>query len=311
MARVGISRKVVRLGCLGVGALVLAGAAGGTGEGVVASGVRFLGRLHPVVVHFPLALLYYALWRDLRRCIRRRRVPGGGVLGCLQAAALTGVLAAALGWAAGVSEGGSSEDAALVERHRWWGIATAALLVGAVAAGTWARRTGRAGPARLFRGTLWAAAGAALVAGHGGGTLVYGEGYFTSALPGRSSPPPPVSADGIRRTPERVDFARDIAPILKKHCLSCHGPRKQKGKLRLDRKDLAFKGGVSGRVILPGNAKDSLLYALLVDPDPDARMPEKADPLPADQIELIRRWIDEGAVWPDEASGLEPQGSGK
>jgi uncharacterized membrane protein len=298
------------MGWIRLEAALLAGAFTPEAEGFVASGVRLMGRLHPLLVHFPLALLFYALWRDLRRCARRGIVPAAEVLRCLRAAALTGVLAAAAGWAAGVSEGGSSEDAALLNRHRWWGVGTTALLWASAAVGTWARRTERPGTKRLFRGTLWAAAVAALGAGHGGGTLVYGEGYFTSALPGRT-PPAPVPKAAPAAAPERVDFVRDVAPLLKKHCISCHGPRKQKGKLRLDRKDLAFKGGVSGRVILPGNARDSLLYTLLLDPDPDARMPEKADPLPADQIEIFRRWIDEGAVWPDGASVLEPAGSGK
>lgn len=281
----------------------------GVGEGIRAAvGLRLLGRLHPVLVHFPLALLYYAVWMDLRRRCRGKIVPAAGVVGCLRAAALTGILAAAAGWAAGLSEEGSSEDKALLERHRWWGVGTAALLAGTAAGGAWARRTGLRGPARLFRVWLWAAAGTALVAGHGGGTLVYGEGYFTSALPARPGLEPPGIAEGRPEgaVAERIDFLRDIEPILSKHCISCHGPRKQKGKLRLDRKDLAFKGGVSGRAIIPGKAKDSLLYTLLLEPDPDARMPEKADPLPPEQIERIRRWIDQGAPWPDETPGSDP-----
>src|SRR5690242_14109719 len=72
----------------------------------------------------------------------------------------------------------------------------------------------------------------------------------------------------------KVDFAKDIQPILKESCIDCHGfnPKKPKGKgaagLRLDDKALAMKGGRSGKAIIPGDAKDSLLYKLLNGPVP-------------------------------------------
>src|SRR5205807_634468 len=100
-----------------------------------------------------------------------------------------------------------------------------------------------------------------------------------------------------------IDFARDIRPLLREHCLSCHSAAKKKGQLRLDARSAAFKGGITGKAILPGKGRDSLLYKLLSDADEDARMPQKAPRLPADRIELIRRWIDQGAVWPDAVAG--------
>ncbi len=102
--------------------------------------------------------------------------------------------------------------------------------------------------------------------------------------------------------PERVDFVRDIQPIFKAHCLKCHGAEKTKGQLRLDSRPLALKGGVSGKVIVPGDGKGSRMIELLLAKDPDERMPAKAEPLAAGKIELVRRWIDEGAEWPDSAS---------
>ncbi len=104
-----------------------------------------------------------------------------------------------------------------------------------------------------------------------------------------------------------VDFARDIQPLLKAHCISCHGPAKARGQLRLDSKALAFKGGITGKAIVPGKSGESPLVALLLNSDPDLRMPQKAAPLPAAQIELVRRWIDQGAIWPDEGEvKIEP-----
>ena len=107
-------------------------------------------------------------------------------------------------------------------------------------------------------------------------------------------------------TPQQapVDFDRDIRPILKASCLKCHGSEgKPKGQLRLDLRAAAFRGGAGGPSILPGNAAGSPLYKLLVDPDDDARMPQKAPRLDPAKIELVRRWIDEGAPWPVEANG--------
>ena len=104
-----------------------------------------------------------------------------------------------------------------------------------------------------------------------------------------------------------VDFVRDVQPILEAHCLSCHGQKKQKGRLRLDSKGAALRGGGSGAVLVPGRSKESRLFQVLLDPNPDERMPKDADPLKKEQIEILRRWIDRGAAWPDSASGKEPK----
>jgi hypothetical protein len=102
-----------------------------------------------------------------------------------------------------------------------------------------------------------------------------------------------------------VDFVRDVRPIFREHCVSCHSAAKKKGNFRLDSRAAAMKGGMAGKAILPGKGAESPLVKLLVDPDPDARMPQKAPPLPREKVELLRRWIDQGARWPDSAAGDE------
>src|SRR5689334_3384897 len=77
------------------------------------------------------------------------------------------------------------------------------------------------------------------------------------------------------------DFVRDIRPILQAHCIKCHGPQKAKGQLRLDSRASAVRGGASGKVIVPGKSQESPLVALLLDADPDQRMPKDAPPLAA------------------------------
>ena len=58
----------------------------------------------------------------------------------------------------------------------------------------------------------------------------------------------------------KVDFAKDIQPILQQQCVKCHGPEKQKGKLRLDSKEAAFKGGKGGPAIVANDAAKSDLF---------------------------------------------------
>jgi mono/diheme cytochrome c family protein len=103
------------------------------------------------------------------------------------------------------------------------------------------------------------------------------------------------------QAPAAVDFQRDIKPIFAKHCYSCHGPDKQKSGLRLDLKKAARAGGDGGVVILPGKSAESRLYRVISGSDPDGTvMPPKGDRLTPAQVDFIKRWIDEGAPWPDE-----------
>ncbi|MBL9114825.1 MAG: PSD1 domain-containing protein [Verrucomicrobiaceae bacterium] len=101
---------------------------------------------------------------------------------------------------------------------------------------------------------------------------------------------------------EAVDFVKEVQPVLAKHCVACHGPKKQEAAFRLDHKPSALKGGDFGVAIVPGKAAESRMVHAVLGTNPKMRMPRKGDPLSASEIDLIKRWIDEGAVWPDSAS---------
>jgi mono/diheme cytochrome c family protein len=92
---------------------------------------------------------------------------------------------------------------------------------------------------------------------------------------------------------EEVDFEREIQPIFKKSCVGCHGAASQMGSLRLDAKALAMKS------IKPGKAMESELYRRVANLGDQERMPMGSEALPPAQVELIKRWIDSGAKWPD------------
>jgi hypothetical protein len=96
-----------------------------------------------------------------------------------------------------------------------------------------------------------------------------------------------------------VDYFRDVRPILTVHCTRCHSHEAKKGGLRLDARDHALRGGDSGPAFVPGKPDESALLKLVTAADPAERMPSKADPLSAREIDVLRRWIAAGARWPD------------
>lgn len=96
-----------------------------------------------------------------------------------------------------------------------------------------------------------------------------------------------------------VDYVREIKPILAEHCYRCHGASQQKSDLRLDTAALALKGGEYGPGYKPGKSRESLLIQAVKGTHDDiSRMPYKKPPLTQAQIELLARWIDEGAKAP-------------
>src|SRR5437667_1212800 len=100
----------------------------------------------------------------------------------------------------------------------------------------------------------------------------------------------------------RVDFGRDVQPILRDSCYSCHGPDQQMNGFRLDRRADAMRGGGQTN-IGPGNADGSRLYHRLIGTKFGPQMPPTG-PLPADRIATIKAWIDQGAEWPDALAGV-------
>jgi hypothetical protein len=97
----------------------------------------------------------------------------------------------------------------------------------------------------------------------------------------------------------KIDFARDIKPILDDSCIRCHGPEKPRGHFRLTDRDAALKGGSEGVDILPGQSAASPLIRYVAGLDADIMMPppDKGKPLTTNQIALLRAWIDQGVPW--------------
>jgi hypothetical protein len=123
-------------------------------------------------------------------------------------------------------------------------------------------------------------------------SAVRGLGFAAVAVLAAHAAAPPVP-----------DFTRDVQPIFAAKCLVCHGSKMQIHGLRLDRRADALRGGESGvPAIVPGNSAQSLLIRYVSGLDPKVVMPPSGPRLTAEQVALLRAWIDRGADWPGESA---------
>ena len=110
--------------------------------------------------------------------------------------------------------------------------------------------------------------------------------------------------------PPKVDFNRQIRPILSESCYQCHGPdvNKRKADLRLDQRDGLFRSADGTTIVVPGKPEESELLARITADDPELRMPppKSGAHLSPEQIDLIKRWIAEGAQWKGHWAYLPP-----
>ncbi len=248
--------------------------------------LRLPGRLHPLLVHFPIALLLLA---PLLEWAGRKRPALGEAAGFLLGLAVVcTTLAVTAGLALAHADG---QDGVLLLAHFRGGV----LLAIGTALAWLMRGRSRAGYALLLAATL----GCLFWTAHNGGSLTHGSAYLTEPLPPAvkrafripEAPPPEVYA---------VDtvFAVGVRPILEKHCLSCHGAEKQKGDYRMDTFAALLAGGKSGQVaIVPGDlAHSELIRRLALASDDEKLMPPRKKPRPtAGELAMLRWWVKHGA----------------
>jgi mono/diheme cytochrome c family protein len=105
----------------------------------------------------------------------------------------------------------------------------------------------------------------------------------------------PAPADQDKKKPDAAgaSFSKDVLPILRAACSKCHDSKNRKGGLDLSTYETVKKGGKGGAGFTPGNPDKSPIVFSISGDKPE--MPKKADPLKKDQIELISRWVKEGA----------------
>jgi len=252
---------------------------------------QFIGRFHPLAVHFPIALVLLVPILDLVGRSPRfsyLRLSSGFVLGL---ATVGAIVAAFLGWCLGRSGGYSG---ALITQHMWGGI-----LLALTCWLCWLLRTRLGQGEAIFGVSIAICVGLVAWTGYRGGQLALGADHLTEHMPvglrrvlgvrdsrGASSKADPNTFYGAR-----------VQPIFTARCVNCHGPDKHKASLRLDSYSGVMRGGKDGPVVQAGNAQASDLFRRITLPvNHDDFMPKEGRrPLSSDQLKLIELWIGAGA----------------
>lgn len=274
---------------------------------------QFLGRLHPMVVHFPLGLLLLAAVLEMisLRQFQSRWRPTIEI--SLWVGSISAVLSAALGYMLMVND---NYEGAGVDLHQKLGIATAVLSVICLWLSVQSRQTREGRWILGYRSVLFAAAITLVLTGHYGALLTHGSDYLTEVLPGNPATKAPESLN-IDLTAFRNDTAEiseqerlmlltGVRTVFAHTCYRCHSSDKIKGELRLDKRELVFKGGENGPVIEAGNPENSeLIRRISLPAGHEDVMPNKGDLLSPYQIEMITLWVKNGAYWPENAEDLK------
>jgi mono/diheme cytochrome c family protein len=141
---------------------------------------------------------------------------------------------------------------------------------------------------------------------------------MTEVLPPGSTTekPPPIARKPQEAPPvaaEKVDFAKQIKPLLERSCIACHGPDKQRSNFRVDSREAILKGGNSGSAaVVPGKSASSPLLDYVSDRVGGMEMPpmpkrDKFAALTREEVQLVRAWIEQGTVWPKDAVLTPPR----
>jgi uncharacterized membrane protein len=269
---------------------------------------QFIGRFHPLAVHFPIALILLVPILELAGLnsgFSYLRLSAGFVLGL---ATLGATVAAVLGWCLGRSGGYSGP---LVAQHMWGGISMAAIC--------WVcwilrSRTGERGLGLIYGVALAAAVGLVTWTGYRGGQLSLGEDHLTEHMPGGLRQALGLSnGQASARAGANTFYGARVEPILAARCVTCHGPNRHKANLRLDNYRSLMRGGKDGPVVQAGNVQGSDLFRrITLPPGHDDFMPKEGKrPLSPDQVKLIELWIGAGAsgTLPVNAIKDAPSGS--
>jgi uncharacterized membrane protein len=257
-----------------------------------AAWAQFIGRFHLLTVHFPIALILLVPVLELAGRDRRLSHLRSSVDFVWALAALSSLVAAILGWCLARSGGYSGR---LVTQHMWGGLSVAT-----VCWLCWMARSRFRGPRLELIYAFGLMAAIALVSwtGYRGGQLSQGENHLTEQMPEgmRKLIGLSVSSE-IPRSNPAFFYGAHVEPVFIDHCYSCHGPEKQKSRLRLDSYAAVMRGGKHGVVIKAGNVKGSELMrrVTLAPSDDDAMPPQGKRPLSANEVKLIELWIAAGA----------------
>ena len=262
----------------------------------------FLGRFHPVVVHFPIVLVMIPLLlegaaRFFREDAFLKPVPLFWALAAVSC--MAAVVAGYLLYASGEYAGD------LIRRHLWAGVALVILVLVTALVSILPNVRSSLHWNRAYLGGALLTNLMVVYAGHLGGSLTHGEDFLADAFPGWG-----YEAAAVENRPrqELLVFQDLVMPGLEARCVSCHNPQKAKGNLDMTTFQAIARGGDSEKLMFVAGRPDSseLFRRITLPPDHDDRMPPEGKPsLSADEITILRWWIEEGAR-PDMRLGEGP-----
>ena len=260
----------------------------------------FTGRLHPAIVHLPIGILLLACLFELLTSSNRY----GNFRPVIQTMIFWGMLAAVAAVVSGLLLEGSGEyEEEYVEPHEWVAITSA---IFAIALYILYRIHVKRTLIRIVSVIVLLLIG---ITGHLGGNVTRGPEFLIE--PFNQSAHKTVSLKPIPNIQNAVAFNDVVQPILKEGCYNCHGPNKQKGKLRFDEKEAIIKGGKSKKTIVAGKAEESeMIKRLLLPMDNEDHMPPKNKAqLTRQQISVLQWWVNTGADFNKKVSDLKQDGS--
>lgn len=266
--------------------------------------LQLFGRLHPMLVHFPIGLLIMALVMEVFTIGKFKHSFRPGIRFLVIIGSLAAILSALMGWFLAENE---SITGSTVDLHRIIGLVTAGLCLLLL---FFLRKTDLYPTAltiKSFRTFLFLSGFGVGLAGHFGAALTHGEDYLTEVLPGYSGQDAPESLTvnlavfASELSPEKeIQVVTNVRSIFAHNCYKCHSGSKIEGKLRLDEKEFVFAGGKNGKVIIPGKPDESeLIRRISLPKNHKDVMPAKGDLLSKEEIQLLRLWVEKGAPWPD------------
>lgn len=268
---------------------------------------QFLGRLHPLIVHFPIALIVVAALMELFTFGKFNSKIRPGILILAAIGAVSAIVAAPMGWLLATNEGTTGST---LDIHKWIGIGTAILSIGILAMLFKINNSPSKSLIKGFRFLLFFTAIGVSAAGHYGGSLTHGEDFLTEVLPLGSDEveieKTPINLASYQEelSPEKeMKLIGDVRMVLAHNCYKCHSGAKIEGELRLDEKEFVFAGGENGQILIPGNPGESdIVRRINLAKNHDDVMPSKGKLLSKEEKELIALWIEKGAPWPDGAA---------
>ena len=268
--------------------------------------LRFFGRLHPLAVHFPVALLLFTAILELTT-LKKFNSPFRPAIEVLL---LAGIISSLLSAIFGILLSGDAEYGENLILHQWLGISTAFLGIIVWLLHQKVLLKNQIQLIKTYRLSLFITALGVILAGHFGASLTHGDEYLSATLPWSEDYEnvENISFDINSKSKDKDTLSKvqekelnlKVRAIFAHNCYKCHGEEKVKGELRLDRKDFVFKGGENGPVIVLGDANESELFRRITLPSNHKEvMPNKGKKLSENDVAVINFWIQKGAPWPD------------